>query len=368
MMPAVMPAESWSPASEGPTVSTEVPPFSKAIGRAPYRRLVARLLALDSVKLPLICALPFGITPLNVGAEMTLPSRTTANCSCEPAIARERSAKTCLPSPPRVRSTCHWTWPCGMPALALCRSVPSIAAGDRRYLVPASLPVPQVTSGLVASSSTGLFDGQLNLLNSVTAAGSGFLMNASAADAGSLLEGADEGEADGDAESLDEALGEDDGFADVVLDLSARNGGRFLELDLLDDLLDDLPDDDGDWGEVGADGTVGVVEAGAQLPVTPLGPSVHATVRKRNCACRLTVSTRSLRVLPGISTTIRLPPWVVTSASVTPEPLTRWSMIPRASASWSAAGVPLAVSVMRVPPCRSSPSAGFQVPPSATSP
>src|SRR6478672_11750865 len=195
MMPAVMPAESWSPASEGPTVSTEVPPCSKAIGRAPYRRLVARLLALDSVKLPLICALPFGITPLNVGAEMTLPSRTTANCSCEPAIARERSAKTCLPSPPRVRSTCHWTWPCGMPALALCRSVPSIAAGERRYLVPASLPVPQVTSGLV--------DGQLNLLNSVTAAGSGFLMNASAAAAGSLLEGADEGDGEGVVESLD---------------------------------------------------------------------------------------------------------------------------------------------------------------------
>src|SRR6478736_636830 len=166
MMPAVMPAESWSPASEGPTVSTEVPPCSKAIGRAPYRRLVARLLALDSVKLPLICALPFGITPLNVGAEMTLPSRTTANCSCEPAMARERSAKTCLPSPPRVRSTCHCTWPCGMPAQALC---------------------------------------------------------------------------------------EDDGLA---LDLSARNGGRFLELDLLDDLLDDLPEVD---GEVGADGTVGVV-------------------------------------------------------------------------------------------------------------
>ena len=46
-MPAVMPAESWSPASEGPIVSTAVSLLSKAIGSAPNFRLVARLLALD---------------------------------------------------------------------------------------------------------------------------------------------------------------------------------------------------------------------------------------------------------------------------------------------------------------------------------
>ena len=55
----------------------------------------------------------------------------------------------------------------------------------------------------------------------------------------------------------------------------------------------------------------------------PAGPhrvstEVQATRRNRSCAWRLTVSTRSAWLSPGISTTIRLLPWVVTSASVTP--------------------------------------------------
>ena len=73
-----MPAESWSPASEGPTVST-VGFRSKLIGSAPNFRLVERLLASDSLKLPLIWAPPL-IRWDAVGAEMTTPSSTMANC------------------------------------------------------------------------------------------------------------------------------------------------------------------------------------------------------------------------------------------------------------------------------------------------
>ena len=66
-----MPAVSWSPASEAPIVSTEVPSFSKAIGSAPNFRLVARDLAVSSLKSPVIWASPVVITPVNCGAEMT---------------------------------------------------------------------------------------------------------------------------------------------------------------------------------------------------------------------------------------------------------------------------------------------------------
>src|SRR3954467_8014514 len=65
-----------------------------------------------------------------------------------------------------------------------------------------------------------------------------------------------------------------------------------------------------------------------------------------------------------------LPPWVPTSASATPLPFTRWSMMPRASwRFWGVTFSPLAVlaaSVIRVPPCRSSPSLGFHTAPRAT--
>ena len=91
-------------------------------------------------------------------------------------------------------------------------------------------------------------------------------------------------------------------------------------------------------------------------------------MRNRSWAWRLTVSTRSRRLSPGISTTMNRLPCTVTSASATPEPLTRWSMILRASLSDSALGLPLGVSRMLVPPWRSRPSSGFQVPARATSP
>ena len=85
-----------------------------------------------------------------------------------------------------------------------------------------------------------------------------------------------------------------------------------------------------------------------------------ATSRKRSWAVRLTASIRSLRCLPGISTTMFLLPWVLTSDSETPLPLTRSSMIEEASFSWVWEGVFEAVSVIRVPPSRSRPSCGLQ--------
>ena len=75
---------------------------------------------------------------------------------------------------------------------------------------------------------------------------------------------------------------------------------------------------------------LGVGVTGLPSPTTDVPPDC-ATSRKRSCAVRLTVSTRSLRFLPGISTMMFLLPWVETSASATPLPLTRWSMIEAAS-------------------------------------
>src|SRR4051794_29056145 len=125
----------------------------------------------------------------------------------------------------------------------------------------------------------------------------------------------------------------------------------------------------GALGVAAADGEVTPGAAPDAAEPEPQGAEEsHATMRKRSCAWRCTVSTSSWLFLPGISTTIRLLPWVVTLASATPEPLTRWSMMPRASSRFSLLGLPSAISVIRVPPCRSSPSSGFQLPPRATRP
>ena len=93
-----------------------------------------------------------------------------------------------------------------------------------------------------------------------------------------------------------------------------------------------------------------------------------ATSRKRRRACRSTVCTRLSLVLPGTWTTISLLPCVVTSASETPEPLTRSLMMLAAWLRLSLLTFPEAVSVICVPPSRSRPSAGFQVPIRATRP
>ncbi len=101
------------------------------------------------------------------------------------------------------------------------------------------------------------------------------------------------------------------------------------------------------------------------------GCGCPATSRKRSCAVRLTAFTRSDRFSPGISTMMLRTPWVDTSASETPLPLTRASTMLAACLSLvsvTASPSEIADSVIRVPPSRSRPSRGFQVPPSAASP
>ena len=91
-MPAMMPAVSWSPASEGPMVST-VGSVSNDSGSAPYLQAVGQALGATAwVKLPLIWAWPSGIRPFMVGAEITWPSSTIANCFSVPTSACEISA------------------------------------------------------------------------------------------------------------------------------------------------------------------------------------------------------------------------------------------------------------------------------------
>ena len=128
-------------------------------------------------------------------------------------------------------------------------------------------------------------------------------------------------------------------------------------------------------GATGAPGTLGVPPGvvcpgwvGVGEAPQRWSTELHATSRNRSWACRSTVSTRSRRLVPGISTMTNSLPWVVTSASETPDPLTRWSMIAAASARLSSLGEPSAISVIRVPPCRSSPRVGVQEPARATSP
>ena len=180
-----------------------------------------------------------------------------------------------------------------------------------------------------------------------------------------------------DGLALSDELAVSDGSA-LVESSAVRNGGRFLPVAFLvgDAVavgsavsLGSSTPPPGDVDGVGAAEPVplplGLAAAvGAAVP-TPL----MATTRNRSCACRFTVSTRSRRLWPGISTTMYWLPSVVTSASETPEPLTRLSMMSAASRSDSAVtSLPVAARRIRVPPSRSSPSAGFHVPPSATSP
>ena len=61
-MPASTPAASWSPASEGPIVSTVG--WSNFSGSAPYFSELASERASDSVKSPVIWALPSRIGSL----------------------------------------------------------------------------------------------------------------------------------------------------------------------------------------------------------------------------------------------------------------------------------------------------------------
>src|SRR5690349_1350283 len=224
MAPAMRPAESWSAARVGPS-SVTTGTVNRS-GSAPYLRLFARVCADFWEKLPLISAWPFGITPLTVGAEMTLPSRTIANCFCCPvsglvwlAICRVTSAKVLRAVLSKVRLTTHCTWFCGMPASAFLSWVPSISAEDSSSLLPS---LSQVTSGWFLLSTTGaaacLPVGQVNAANffshlvpGLSIHLSGWSTGAPAGFACGVADGAAVGAALDDADAL--ADGDFDGFA-----------------------------------------------------------------------------------------------------------------------------------------------------------
>ena len=90
-MPAVMPAWSWSPAERGTDHLDGDRRSSKVIGRAPYLRLVARVLALALGEVAADLRRAVGDDRLEVGGvEITWPSSTIANCLLwSPAIACE---------------------------------------------------------------------------------------------------------------------------------------------------------------------------------------------------------------------------------------------------------------------------------------
>src|SRR4051794_17994218 len=135
---------------------------------------------------------------------------------------------------------------------------------------------------------------------------------------------------DGDAVPLGDAVPE--GSGDLVLS-SSRKGGRLLPVFFLVGaavgLAEALGASTPPPGETEGDGSADPLGDGPSVVVALPAPGpVIPTTRNRSWACRLTVSTRSRRDWPGISTTTYWLPSVVTSASETPEPLTRWSMMP----------------------------------------
>src|SRR3954453_6669517 len=154
MMPAMMPACSWSPPRVADTLLTSE--MSKASGSAPYFRTLARSVAVCWVKLPEIWAAPPGIAVLTEGAEIDLPSRTIANRfigSVLVASARVAFSNWVEPSALNCRLTTHSIPFCGMPALALVSWLPSMRVGPSRYF---SVPVrSQENSGWSETSTWG---------------------------------------------------------------------------------------------------------------------------------------------------------------------------------------------------------------------
>ena len=138
-------------------------PASKVSGRAPYFSTLARSVASDWVKLPVICALPPRIGPLfRPGAETTSPSSTMANRFCG-SLQRGQPSGHVAELLLAVAGEVQVDLPAagGMPWLFVARpaeadftSVPSTSAGPRRYF---SLPSSrQVTSGFLGLSGAGV--------------------------------------------------------------------------------------------------------------------------------------------------------------------------------------------------------------------
>src|SRR6478736_1785599 len=270
-MPAQMPAESWLPASDGPIVSF-FGSFSKATGSAPNFRLVASSRASASLKLPVMLARPSVITASMVGAEITVPSRTIANCCWVPTSAWDTWPKALVPWSFSASWTSQsmdcWFWP----ALAFLSSVPSTTGTERRYFTPS---LSQVTIGCFGSSLGAWASGQVALLYAATHAGVGFFDHLSASSTDVPAGWSPSGAVDASGVALGEALGE--ALGDVV---AAAFGLATLSAPGLS-------------RPCGA-ARFGVVTPG-RLPlpgaVAAHGPGfwvLHATRRKRSCACRWT--------------------------------------------------------------------------------
>ncbi len=80
MIPAAIPARSWSLPSDGETLWV-VSSFS-CTGNAPYCSTVARSFASLSLKFPEIWMSPEKLGSLNCGADCTTPSSTMATAFC----------------------------------------------------------------------------------------------------------------------------------------------------------------------------------------------------------------------------------------------------------------------------------------------
>ena len=164
-MPAVMPADNWLPARDGPMSSTVTSSW-KAIGSEPNFRLVARPGPRPAMNPPLIWALPSVITAEKYAEEMTTPSRVIAKVlDWSPTRAWLTSRSTLAPVPSRERLTAQDTSFCGIWALAPVSEVPSMIAFDSRYFWPSSSHVISGTSGLSFTCGAVPSAGQENLVN-----------------------------------------------------------------------------------------------------------------------------------------------------------------------------------------------------------
>ena len=112
-MPASTPAASWSPASEGPIVSTVG--WLNFTGSAPYFSELDRDRACDWVKSPVIWALPSRIGVVTCGKDSTLPSSTIAKVRPVPASSLVTSANVLRALLLNARSTAQPTLFCGVP-------------------------------------------------------------------------------------------------------------------------------------------------------------------------------------------------------------------------------------------------------------
>src|SRR4051794_12815054 len=359
MMPATMPARSWSLPRVADTLLTSE--MSNASGSAPYFRTLARSVAVCCVKLPEICAAPPGIAVLTEGAEIDLPSRTIANRfigSVLVASARVAFSNCVEPSALNCRLTTHSIPFCGMPALALVSWLPSMRVGPSRYF---SVPVrSQENSGWSETSTWGSPHVKLaksdwsDWLGCQSMALSGGVPWPTSVGRGAV------------------------GVGGAVGSWGATIG-RLLPTEASP--LPPLPAVVGSGTAVArADGTVGSplgAGVGVALPVSVEG----AVAGGWTCSAAYTARNLRTAVWPtcwtswscwtfGTLTMIWRSPETVTSLSPTPSALTRCSMMVRACCRLLGSMDPLpelfrAVRVTVVPPRRSRPSFGDQVLPTA---